>query len=623
MTEHAFQADTSRVLGLVIDSLYSNKDIFLRELISNAADALDKLRFRALTEPELMLGEPALLVRIIPDAPRGTLSIEDTGVGMTEAEMIDHLGTIARSGTKAFLERLEEAKRKEVALIGQFGVGFYSAFLVADRVDVVSRAAGDETAHLWSSDGKATFTIEPAARAARGTTVVLHLKSEHRGFLDAFTLRDLVRRFSDFVSYPIELAVEKNGAVEHERINRGSAPWQQQPAGVDDATHAELYQHLTHDWEAPLAHAHFRIEGQLEYVGLLYLPRRASEALFDPSHASGLKLFVKRVLVLERCDLLLPPHLRFVRGLVDSDDLPLNVSRELLQDSTALRSMQKQLVKRTLDMLDTLASDRPEDFEVFTQAFGAVLKEGLAGGADEDGRLAKLARFHSTHGEALTSFEAYVGRMKETQEVIYFATADNAARLAHAPQLESLRRKGFEIILGTEAIDELALQRMGEFQGKKLVSALRAGATAVDEEEQQRALVDRTELSPLLAAAKRTLGNRVADVVPSTRLVESAACLVLGEMALPAHLEKLFRQRGHELPKGNRVLELNAAHPLVRSLNAMATRDPEDARLAGFLEVLCDQAALAEGSELPDPAAFAKRVSDLLVAVVARSESDA
>jgi molecular chaperone HtpG len=616
MIEHAFQADTTRVLGLVIDSLYSDKDIFLRELVSNAADALDKLRFRALTEPELLGGDPSLVIRIAIDRAAGTLTIEDTGIGMSKDEMVDHLGTIARSGTKAFLEKLEESKRKDVALIGQFGVGFYSSFLVADRVDVVSRAAGQAEAARWSSDGKATFTIGEAERATRGTSIVLHLKAEQKTFLDEHTLRSLVRRFSDFVSYPIELATEKDGQIEHERINKGSAPWQEQPNKLDEKTHEELYKHLTHDWEAPLAHTHFRVEGQLEYVGLLYLPRRASEAIFDPQKTQGLKLFVKRVLVLENCDLLLPPHLRFMRGLVDSDDLPLNVSRELLQDSSALRSMQKQLVKRVLDTLESLATDKPDDFATFTSAFGSVLKEGLAGGSDLDGRVAKLVRFRSTHGEAVTSLAEYVGRMKEGQEAIYYATADNAARLAAAPQLEALRKKGYEILLGTEPIDEFVFERMGEFEGKKLVSALRADAEAPTEEDKSRVEADRTELSPLLDAMKATLGDRVADVVPSARLVDSPACLVLGESALPAHLEKLFRQRGHEIPKGNRVLEVNRAHPLVQSLLALATRDPHDAELGTWIEILCDQAALAEGSDLPDPAKFAQKVGQLLASVV-------
>lgn len=616
MTEHAFQADTTRVLGLVIDSLYSDKDIFLRELISNAADALDKLRFRALTEAELFGGDPSLLIRISADKAAGTLTIEDTGVGLTHDELVDHLGTIARSGTKAFLEKLEESKRKDVALIGQFGVGFYSSFLVADHVDVVSRAAGHEEAHRWASDGKESFSVDQAERAARGTSVVLHLKAEQRKFLEPHTLRELVRRFSDFVSYPIELAVEKDGKVEYERLNKGSAPWQQQPAKVDEETHAELYKHLTHDWEAPLAHTHFRVEGQLEYVALLYLPRRASEAIFDPQKAQGLKLFVKRVLVLENCDLLLPPHLRFMRGLVDSDDLPLNVSRELLQDSSALRNMQKQLTKRVLDTLDSLAADKPEDFATFTQGFGGVLKEGIAGGNDLDGRVAKLVRFRSTHDETPTSLAAYVGRMKEGQDAIYYATADNATRLAAAPQLEALRAKGYEIILGTEPIDEFVFERLSEFEGKKLVSALRADAETKSDADKSKVEADRTELSPLLDAMKATLGNRVADVVPSTRLVDSPACLVLGETALPAHLEKLFRQRGHDVPKGNRVLEINRTHPLVQSLLTIASRDPNDPELATWVEVLCDQAALAEGSELPDPARFAQKVGQLLASVV-------
>jgi molecular chaperone HtpG len=621
MTEHAFQADTTRVLGLVIDSLYSDKDIFLRELVSNAADALDKLRFRALTEPALLGDETNLVIRIHADEKAGTLTIEDTGIGMSEAELIDHLGTIARSGTKAFLDKLEEAKRKDVALIGQFGVGFYSSFLVADEVVVVSRAAGSDEAFRWSSDGKSTFHTEKAERATRGTTLVLHLKEDQKQFLSEGTLRGLVRRFSDFVSYPIELGIRADDAAElsFERVNKGSAPWQQQPSALDEKAHEELYQHLTHDWEPPLAHAHFRVEGTLEYVALLYLPRRTSEALFDPAKTQGLRLFVKRVSVLENCDLLLPPHLRFVRGLVDSDDLPLNVSRELLQDSSALRAMQKQLVKRVLDMIEGLATEKPEDFRTFTTNFGSILKEGLAGGHDIDHRVAKLVRFRSTAatGDEVVSLDEYVGRMKEGQETIFYATADNVARLSAAPQLEALRKKGYEILLGTEPIDEFVFERLGTFEGKKLVSALRADATTSSEDEKTQLETEKGELAPLLDVAKRVLGARVSDVLPSTRLVDSPACLVLGAMAMPAHLEKLFRQRGHDLPSGGRVLELNRAHPLIGSLLQLAKTSPDDEKLASWIELLCDQAALAEGSEVPDPAKFAQRVTELLGSVVA------
>ena len=617
MTEHAFQADTSRVLSLVIDSLYSDKDIFLRELISNAADALDKLRFRALTEPALLEGDARLAITLAPDADAGVLRLEDNGIGMTEAELIEHLGTIARSGTRAFLEKVEESKRKDVALIGQFGVGFYSSFLVADRVEVVSRAAGSEQAFRWTSNGRDSFEVEPAERAGRGTTITLRLKDEQKHFTDPHTLRQLVRKFSDFVSYPIELRTHKDGADSTEQINKGSAPWREQPSKLSAETYEELYKHLTHDWQGPLAQTHFHLEGQLEYVALLYVPKHAPEMLWDPQKNPGLSLFVKRVLVLPECDLLLPPYLRFVRGVVDSDDLPLNVSRELLQDSSALRAMQKQLTKRVLDLLDQMASEKKEDFATFTKQFGAVLKEGLASYADTHERLATLVRFGSTHDAELTSLPEYVARMKEGQSVIYYATADNAARLETAPQLEALRAKGYEVLLGTEPIDEFALERIGEFEGKKLVSALRADLDLESDDDKKRIETEKTELSPLLDAMKSILGKRVSDVVPTTRLTESPACLVLGKTAMPAHLEKLFKQRGHDLPgAGQRVLELNGTHPLVQTLGALAKQDPNSAELRTWVELLCDQAALAEGSELPDPSRFARQVAELLAKVV-------
>jgi molecular chaperone HtpG len=419
------------------------------------------------------------------------------------------------------------------------------------------------------------------------------------------------------VSYPIELVETKDGEPKIEQINRGSAPWQEQPASLDTEKHEELYKHLTHDWEGPLAHSHFRIEGQLEYVALLYVPKHAPEMLFDPQKAPGLKLFVKRVLVLDECELLLPPYLRFVRGLVDSDDLPLNVSRELLQDSSALRNIQKQLVKRVLDMLENVATERPDDYVTFTKNFGGVLKEGLASGADVSARLAKLVRFGSTTGES-TSVDAYVTRMKEGQDAIYYATADNVTRLESAPQLEALRAKSYEVLLGTEAIDEFAFERLGEFEGKKLVSALRADLKlAESEDDKKRHETEQTELAPLLAAMKKILEGRVSDVAASARLTDSPACLVLGKAAMPAHLEKLFRQRGHKLPEGQRVLELNAGHPLVRSLLTLATKDADSTDLRNWSELLCDQAALAEGSELPDPARFAQSVATLLATVAA------
>jgi molecular chaperone HtpG len=618
MGEHAFQAEVGRVLSLVINSLYSNKEIFLRELVSNASDALDKLRFRALTEPALMEGESALVIRIRPDQERGVLVIEDTGVGMTEAELTENLGTVARSGSQAFLEKLESASKKDVSIIGQFGVGFYSAYLVADRVEVISRAAGTGKAWRWASTGKDTFTIDPDAREARGTAVVLHLKEDQKHLLDEWALRDLVRRYSDYIAYPIELVTTKDGEAKTETINKASALWQRPKSEITDEQYDELYRHLTHDFEAPLARTHFRVEGSVDLVGLLWIPREPPFDLDDPRKARGMRLFVKRVLVMEDCDAVLPQWLRFVRGLVDSDDLPLNVSRELLQESTALRTIRKQVTKRAVDLLDEIASERAEDYEKLWAAFGRILKEGLVVDAEWKERLAKLSRWSSTQGEELTSLDGYVGRMKEGQEAIYYVTGDSKAALQGSPYLEALRARGFEVLLMTDAIDVWAAEALAEYGGKKLTSAMRADLELPESADEAKTTDEaKKELEPLVGVARTVLDDRVREVKLSSRLRESPACLVLAKGTMPAHLEKALRQSGKEVPRGKRDLELNPSHPVVARLGRMASRDAADPRVKEWLLVLYDQSLIAEGSPLDDPNAFAKRVTALLTQAVA------
>ena len=628
MTEHVFQAEVGRVLSLVINSLYSNKEIFLRELISNASDALDKLRFRAITEPKLLEGEPELVIRLRPDKERGVLVVEDTGIGMTEAELIENLGTVARSGSQAFLAKLEETAKKDVSIIGQFGVGFYSAYLVADRVEVVSRAAGSDKAFRWSSDGKDRFTVASDERRERGTAIELHVKEDQKSLLDAWNLRDLVRRYSDYIGYPIELETTetegegdaKKTEVKRERINKGAALWQRSKSEITDEQYEELYRHLTHDFEAPLARAHFRAEGNVEFVGLLWLPKRAPFDLDDPRRQRGVRLFVKRVLVMEDCDAVLPQWLRFARGLVDSDDLPLNVSRELLQESSTLRTIKKSVTRKVVDLLDEVAKDKPEDYKTFWATFGRILKEGLVVDAEWKDRLAKLTRWGSTSSadkDDLVSLEQYVGRMKEGQEAIYYVTGESHDALLGSPYLEALKARGYEVLVMTDAVDTWAAEAIAEIDGKKLVNAMRADVKLPSSEEETKKNEEASkDFGALLSVAKKSLEGKVADVRTSSRLVDSPACLVLGQGAMPAHLEKVIRQSGKEVPRGKRDLELNPTHPAVKRLAAIAAENPSDPRLDDFIVVLYEQSLVAEGSPLEDPNGFAKRLTSLLTQAV-------
>lgn len=615
MTEHHFQAEVGRVLSLVINSLYSNKEIFLRELVSNASDALDKLRFRAITEPALLEGASELVVRLRPDAARGVLTIEDTGVGMTEEELVENLGTVARSGSQAFLEKLAADAKKDLSIIGQFGVGFYSAYLVADRVDVVSRAAGADRAYRWSSTGIDTFSVEPAERAERGTAVELHLKSDQKTFLDPWTLRDLVRRYSDYLAYPIELETvdEKTKETKRERINKAGALWQRPKSEISEEQYEELYKHLTHDFEAPLARTHFRIEGNVEAVGLMWIPKRAPFDLDDPRKQHGMRLFVKRVLVMEDCEALVPQWLRFVRGLVDSDDLPLNVSRELLQESATLRTIKKQVTKRVLDLLEDLAKERPADYAVLWSTFGRILKEGLVVDPEWKERVAKLTRWPTTRGDELVSLDQYVEAMKEGQDAIYWVAGESRAALLSSPHLEALRARGWEVLLLTDAVDAWAADAIGEHGGKKLVNAMRADVKLASSDDADKRLEETAkDYDALVKVAKETVGDAVRDVRVSARLVESPACLVLAPHAMPSHLERMLERSGNEVPRGKRDLELNPEHPAVKRLAALAKEDPNGAELREWLRILHEQALLAEGTPLDDPGGFAKRVASLL-----------
>ena len=618
---HDFEAEVSQVLHLVIHSLYSHKEVFLRELISNASDALDKLRFRALTEPALMGDDATLEIRVLLDKDKGTLTVEDTGVGMTREELVRELGTVARSGSKAFLEALAD-KKKDVSLIGQFGVGFYSAYLVADQVDVLSRAAGSAEASLWSSDGKKSFTVVASSRRTRGTSITLHLKEDQKEFLETWRVRSLISRYSDYVAHPIRMAVEGKDAKpgEFETVNRASALWQRPKSEVTDEQYDEFYQHLTHDHEKPLARAHFKLEGTQELALLLFVPRVPPFELGMTREARGVRLFVKRVLIMDRCEELVPEWLRFVRGVVDSEDLPLNVSREVLQDSQASRSIKKQIVKATLDMLDRLveeADEKKQDYATFWKAFGIMVKEGLATDFEHKDRLAKLVRYVSSKDETqTTSLHDYVARMPAGQEAIYYVLGETLAAAQGSPHLEELRRRGYEVLYMTDPVDEWAAEALREFEGKKLVSAMRADLKLDETDDQKKAKETRTaELGPLLDRMKSALGDKVVDVRVSDRLTDSPACLVIQGAGPHGYVERLLKERGHDAPKAKRVLEINAAHPVIEHLRSVVGQGGGAAndKVNDWVTVLYDQALLTEGSAIEDPNAFARLVTGLLM----------
>lgn len=618
-TTHTFEADVSRVLHLVINSLYSNKEIFLRELVSNASDALDKLRFEAITQPELAPAGP-LEIRISADPVARTLTIADNGIGMTRDELVQNLGRIAHSGTAKFAEMLKTAQTSHDAqLIGQFGVGFYSAWLVSDRVEVISRRAGHNDANRWVSDARETFTVESAERQSAGTTLVLHLQPEQSEYLEPWKLRSLVQRYSDYVSHPI-LLLDKGEPDEDapdapaenwQTINRASAIWRLAPSDVTAEQHQEFYKHLSHDWEAPLAHTHFRIEGSSLFWGLLYVPKRAPFDLFDRDRKAGVRLYVKRVLIMENCDELLPPWLRFLRGVVDSDDLPLNVSRELLQDSRLTRTIRKALVRKALELIEEIARDRNDDYLTFWGEFGRVLKEGLHFDPEHAERLAKLARFESSNGSELTSLAQYVERMQPDQKAIYYAMGASRRSVESSPHLERLRRRNIEVLYMTDSIDQWAVQAMPTFDDKPLVSAMSADLDIEGEEQREEKKQRAEELKPLTDRFSDVLGERVGEVRLSDRLADSPVCLVVPKGGLHAHIERMLRAQDYDLPSQKRILEINASHPVIVNLERLS-QSGGDERVNEWIEMLFDQALLSEGSPIDDPAKFAGRLTRLM-----------
>jgi molecular chaperone HtpG len=608
---HRFQAEVTKVLSLVIHSLYSNPDVFLRELVSNASDALDKLRFRAVTEPELVPAGEQLKIRLIPDAEARTLTIWDNGVGMTAEALEKELGTVAHSGTKAFIEKLEEAKRGDVSLIGQFGVGFYSGYLVADRIEVVSRAAGHAEANRWTSDGAETFTIEPTERETQGTTIVLHLKKD-ANYVDGYKLRELVRRYSDFLDYPIELVtVDKNKEDKVEVLNQGKALWQRRPSEVTEEQYNELYKHLTHDFEPPVAHKHFQVEGTQLFTGLLFLPKRAPFDMFSQESHHGVRLYVKRVFIMDDCEELLPRWLRFVKGVIDSEDLPLNVSRELLQDSKIVRVIRKQVVKQLLDLLDETAKDT-EKYAAFWATFGNVLKEGLHFEPEQKDRLGPLLRYESSHGPGLTSLAEYKARIPEGQHAIYYVIAESRSLAERSPHAESLRKRGYEVLYMTDAVDSFAVDGLPEFDGVPLVSVTGSDLKLDDEKNDEQKKTDGDALKDLRDHIRTRLQDHVTEVKISDRLTDSPVCLVVPDGGLAPYIERVMRATRKDAPKAKRILEVNPNHPLVKNLERLQAKEPSSPKLGEWIDLLFEQALLAEGSPVEDPVRFATRLTSLL-----------
>jgi molecular chaperone HtpG len=603
-----FQAETKQVLRLVIHSLYSHKEIFLRELISNASDACEKLRFEALAKPEL-LGTDSLSIALTPDSAARTLSIKDNGIGMSEEEVIDNLGTIARSGTKKFLETLSGDAAKDAQLIGQFGVGFYSAFIVADKVTVLSKRS-DAPAVRWESDGEGQYQIQSSDKADRGTEVILHLREEDKEFLEAGRLRQLVRKYSDHLCIPIVL----KGGEKDEALNQAKAFWTRPKADLKDEDYQAFYQHITHDSEGARIWAHNKVEGNVEYTSLLYLPKRAPFDLFEREpKGGGVQLYVKRVFIMDKAAELLPPYLRFMRGLVDSADLPLNVSRELLQNNRIVEKIKAALVKRSLDLLEELAANKPQEYAEFWQTFGAVLKEGIIDDPGQKTRIAKLLRFHSTAaaGDAPeVTLEAYISRMKADQKAIYYLTADTLAAARNSPHLEGFRAKGLEVLLLTDRIDEWVAGHMHEFEGKTLANAASAAADVASAIETPEKAAAESAFKNTLERLGKSLSGKIASAQLSARLTDSPAVLVAGEFGVSLRMGRILKQAGHNNPFATLpILELNPKHPL--ALRLKDTMD--DAAFADLAHVLYDQAMLAEGGELDDPAIFVRRVNRLIV----------
>ena len=614
-----FQSEVKQLLHLMIHSLYSNKEIFLRELISNASDAADKLRFRALSKPELYEGDGELHVRLAFDKEKRTLTLSDNGIGMTRDEVIDNLGTIAKSGTKAFLQSVGSEQAKDSQLIGQFGVGFYSAFIVADKVTVRTRAAGasKDEGVFWESAGEGEYTLADIEKADRGTEITLHLREDQDEFLDDWRVRSIISKYSDHIALPVEVETrnEEDDTVTWEQINKAQALWTRGKSEVTDEEYTEFYKHISHDFSDPLSWSHNRVEGKQEYTSLLYIPSQAPWDMWNRDHKHGLKLYVQRVFIMDEAEQFMPNYLRFVRGLIDSNDLPLNVSREILQDSRITQNLRSALTKRVLQMLEKLAKDDNEKYLQFWQQFGLVLKEGPAEDGANKEAIAKLLRFSSTRNDSSSqtlSLEEYVAKMVEGQDKIYYITADSYAAAKSSPHLELFRKKGIEVLLLSDRIDEWMMSYLTEFDGKVFQSVSKADDTLdklADEESEEQKEAEKA-LEPFVERVKTLLGDRVKEVRLTHRLTDTPAIVTTGADEMTTQMAKLFAAAGQEAPEVKYIFELNPDHALVKRASDVA----DDAQFSEWVELLLDQALFAERGTLEDPNLFIRRMNQLLQA---------
>ena len=642
LKKHTFEAEVAQLLHLVTHSLYSNSDIFVRELVSNASDACDKLRFEATNDDSLYEDDGELKIRIAVDEDAKTITFTDNGIGMNEADAIENLGTIAKSGTKAFLDKLSESQKQDGQLIGQFGVGFYSGFIVADTISVETRKAGEpaDKGVRWVSDGTGSFTVEPITKATRGTAITLHLKEQYSegedSYLDRGKIKQLVNKYSDHISLPIQMRKEvwqedeveegsdtpTNGQMvltdEWETINKASALWTRSASEIEDEEYIDFYKNITYDMDAPLAWTHNRVEGRVQYTQLLYIPKKAPVDLYTREQQHGLKLYVKRVFIMDEAEQLLPMYLRFVKGVIDSADLPLNVSRELLQESRDVKSIRDGNARRILTLLASLAnsedSDKQEKFAQFYAEFGDVIKEGVGEDMGNQERIAKLLRYAtSTQDSVTTSFEDYKARMKDGQKAIYYLTADNLAAAKNSPQLELFKKKGIEVILMTSRVDEWAMNFLTSFDETPLQNIAKGAVDLGDlQDEAEKAEAEKAQetMKPVVDKLKTALGERAKDVKVSTRLVDSPACLVVGEGELSPQMIQMLKQMGQDVPESKPTLEVNPDHPLIKKLKSSEQSAEDFDKLA---QVIFDQALLADGGQLDDPAAYLRRVNELLM----------
>lgn len=620
-----FQTEVKQLLHLMIHSLYSNKEIFLRELISNASDAADKLRFLALEDSSLYENDGELAIHLSVDKDANTITIADNGIGMNRQDVVDHLGTIAKSGTSSFLQQLTGDQKKDSQLIGQFGVGFYSAFIVASKVEVRTRKAGEsaENGVFWSSEGEGEFTVETITKENRGTEITLFLREEENEFADSFRLRSLVKKYSDHISMPIVMKSEPMPPAEGEEaeepkdetINTATALWTRSKSEVSEEEYQEFYKHVSHDFEQPLTWAHNRVEGKLDYTSLLYVPTNAPFDLWDRDTPRGLKLYVQRVFIMDKADQFLPMYLRFIKGVIDSNDLSLNVSREILQEDRAVTTMKTALTKRVLDMLSKLANNEPEKYATFWKAFGQVLKEGPGEDFANKEKIAKLLRFATTHDNAQEqshSLEQYVERMQEGQDKIYYVVAENHNTAKNSPHLEVFRKKGIEVLLLSDRVDEWLMSHLSEFDSKQIVDVAKGelDLDSLDTEEDKKAKEEAEKtFESLVNHLKEALTEKVQDVRVTNRLTDSPACLVVGQYDMGLQMRRLMEAAGQKLPESKPSLEINTDHPLIQRLND----ESDDARFNDMAQIIFDQASLAEGGQLDDPASYVARMNKLVL----------